>query len=265
MKGFLRLSCRAGLLLLWCCWAKAGPAGPIIDPAKITYLINGSAGQPYQYIVPVEEGSGIITDILNAVFEGSSFELDPQAIPVKRVKRFIYEGKLNYWVTYGFRSWTQAAPDDNQYLAEVDLFHYRYALIGYRDQAQTAALSPPVSWYGKRVVVISGFQYSGVKKQLIAQGAEIIGAQDQFHALELLQRGRGDFYLGNPDRVSYLWAKLGEPWQRFESFPVGVTLPVTIMMDNAFSDNFKRFVNQRLATLQQTGVIDNILARYSVQ
>jgi ABC-type amino acid transport substrate-binding protein len=58
---------------------------------------------------------------------------------------------------------------------------------------------------------------------------------------------------------------LGEPWQQFESFPVGVALPVTIMMDNAFSDDFKRFVNERLATLQQSGVIDNILARYSVQ
>lgn len=265
-----------GFLLLWVSVGQSAVYAdslsgsfPASDPAQITYLINGSAGQPYQYIEPVEEGSGIITDILSAVFEGSRFKLDPQAIPVKRVKRFIYGGKLNYWITYGFRSWTQTAPEGNQYLAEVDLFHCRYALIGYRDQqraaGQSQSQSQPVSWYGKRVVVISGFQYSGVKKWLITLGAKIVGAQDQFHALELLQRGRGDFYLGNPDRVSYLWTKLGEPWQQFESFPVGEALPITIMMDNAFSDDFKRFVNERLATLQQSGVIDNILARYSVQ
>lgn len=252
------------LALLWGYWSQIALAQNASDPAKITYLINGSAGQPYQYLVPVEEGSGIITDILTKVFAGSRYQLDSQAIPVKRVKRSIYEGKLNHWITYGFRSWANPTAESNQYLAEVDLFHYRYALIGYRKQFP-GAQEQAVAWHGKRVVVIRGYQYSGVKKQLIAQGASIIDAEDQFHALELLQRGRGDLYLGNPDRVSYLWHKLGEPWQQFVSFPVGEELPVTLMMDSAFSAEFKTFVNQRLQNLKQAGAIDHILARYSVQ
>ncbi len=233
------------------------------DPHRLTYLINGSAGEPYQYLNANSDGQGIITDILTEVFRDSTFHLDPQAIPVKRVKRYMYESEFNHWITYGFRSWS-TGKTQGLHFASVDLFNYRYALVGYRARNDLEALSNSNKWQGKRIVVISGFQYSGLKAELRSQGAEFIGAQDQTHALELLQRQRADFYLGNPDRVAYLWAKLDEDWKEFIAVPLGNEIPVTIMMADSFSPEFKQFVDMRLAALKREGFVDSVLTRYSV-
>ncbi len=229
----------------------------------LTYLINGSAGEPYQYLHDNNDGQGIITDILTEVFRSSSYKLIPEAIPVKRVKRYMYESEFNHWITYGFRSWATTEAQGLHFSA-VDLFNYRYALIGYRARNNLANLPHSNKWQGKRIVVISGFQYSGLKAELREQGAEFIGAQDQTHALELLQRQRADFYLGNPDRVAYLWTKLNEDWQEFIAVPLGSEIPVTIMMADSFSPEFKQFVDIRLATLKREGFVDSVLTRYSV-
>ncbi len=230
---------------------------------RLTYLINGSAGEPYQYLHANSDGQGIITDILVEVFRGSSYRLEHEAIPVKRVKRYMYESEFNHWITYGFRSWADGNTQ-GQHLAAVDLFNYRYALVGYRASLGLELLSGNNPWQNKRIVVISGYQYSGLKAELKARGAEFIGARDQAHALALLKRKRADLYLGNPDRVAYLWAKLGEDWQRFVSVPMGSEIPATIMMDDSFSPEFKRFVDERLATLKREGFVDSVLTRYSV-
>jgi polar amino acid transport system substrate-binding protein len=233
------------------------------DSTRLTYLINGSAGEPYQYLHANNDGQGIITDILTEVFRNSSYNLVSEAIPVKRVKRYMYESEFNHWLTYGFRSWA-TGKTQGLHFASVDLFNYRYALVGYRARNDLEALSNSNKWQGKRIVVISGFQYSGLKAELRSQGAEFIGAQDQAHALELLQRQRADFYLGNPDRVAYLWAKLDEDWKEFIAVPLGNEIPVTIMMADSFSSEFKQFVDMRLAALKREGFVDSVLTRYSV-
>lgn len=270
MRVSKRLNRISVTCLLWCLYVFLMPFkaySSVISVEKeqhrLMYLINGSAGEPYQYLHANNDGQGIITDILTEVFRNSSYHLVPEAIPVKRVKRYMYESEFNHWITYGFRSWATGKVQGLHFSA-VDLFNYRYALIGYRARNDLERLSNSNKWQGKRIVVISGFQYSGLKAELREQGAEFIGAQDQTHALELLQRQRADFYLGNPDRVAYLWAKLDEDWKEFVAVPLGNEIPVTIMMADSFSPEFKQFVDIRLAALKREGFVDSVLTRYSV-
>lgn len=271
-RGVMYRVLAVGLLMVLGCSLRA-VAAP--DALPLPYLIYGSAGQPFQGLTLTSQGDGIISDVVFRVFAGSPYRPEFRVMPVRRIKRDMYAGREQVWVAYGFRSWTADALWGRQHLAAVDLFHYHYGLMFFDPavaagrsavdaQRDLPALAQLVA--GRTVAVISGFQYGGLERALEQRGAHLIAAEDQYHALSLLERRRADFYLGNLQRNQYFLRH--DP--RYAGFPplqqvdLQVATGVTLMFGENTPAELRAWADRRLGELVQDGYVAEVLERYGM-
>ncbi|GLS24820.1 substrate-binding periplasmic protein [Marinibactrum halimedae] len=230
-----------------------------LDPLTLQYLVYDTTGAPIQ-ISPASEDlppGGIISEVIFAIFNGSDYTILPRTRPIARIKRDTYEEKLDNWITYGLRSWENDPDWGGQFLASTDILNYEYSLVYLKGKT-----APASDLTGKVISVIQGYQYGALLGNLSNRGATILEVKSQVDAIEALQRGRADFYLGNLPRMQYLVNNQNINNVTLMGQSLNYATPLTIMMSKDTPETLRIFVNDRLRLLKEKNALDAIVSYY---
>ncbi|WP_317933461.1 transporter substrate-binding domain-containing protein [Halioxenophilus sp. WMMB6] len=229
---------------------------------SINYLIYEGAVEPYQIAHGSGPAKGIISDIVFAIFADSGITVETVIKPAPRIKRDIYQASKGCWISYGFRSWQSDPSWSQQVMSEIDLFPYQYSLMSVDPANQIQQLKVDIK--NKILVTIKGFQYDHLVQQLKTLGMNVLEAKNQRHAMELLLRHRGDYYLGNYPRMAYVNSKYHLGANHLYNYPLDHAPPVTLIMSREVPMATQQWINERLRALKADGTINAIVERYQM-
>ena len=230
---------------------------------NINYLVYGSAGEPLQIIEQDGLLSGFVTDVVNEVFAGKDWHIQPVMKPIKRIKREMVQGKAKRWIAYALRSWKSEGVWGNTTFADVDLLSYHLSL-GYKKSPISKSLSD-ISERG--VVWIQGFRYPGALEFSRRYDFRFQRAKDHTSMLKMVEAGRVYAFMEYAPRMVYVMNKLEVDRSGYEFLSLADEIPptsITLLMSNDLGSDVISFINHRLKAMEESGRIHELALRYGL-
>ncbi len=237
-----------------------GQASP---ETTVHYLVYGESGEPFQ-IAGAGIGTGVVTEIVEAVFEGSGIQLKAVVQPAKRINRLMVNGRYANWLTYGSVLWTLPEVTEKAVFAKTPLFHFYYVLVGTKYSSLPDVVTN-ASLQGQTIITIFGYSYPRMGALQARHGIKTIAAKSHQDAVKMLLAGRGDYYLAHPQRARWAIGRLGYNLNRFRFHNLAEhsqDIDISLLMDARMPPELQLFIEQRLRQLSASGRLAEIVARY---
>ncbi|WP_166269037.1 substrate-binding periplasmic protein [Marinobacter caseinilyticus] len=232
------------------------------DPTSIRYLVVDGKTRPFQIVEDNKSKGGIISDIVDAVFEGSPFTVRHQVLPVNRIRLSVSEGQINHWITFDSPVWDSFG-EKGEPVGDA-LFDTHHVLMTCKESIRSDVQSID-DLAGLSIVTIRHFNYLSLNE---AADSGIIWSVpvDRYDAgLELVRLGRTDGFIEMASRLRYHLNELDGNRSCFREIDVSAIIPdypVYLYLDRRWSAEFKRFVAARLHALSRSGKLQDIVSRY---
>ncbi|WP_109339427.1 substrate-binding periplasmic protein [Saliniradius amylolyticus] len=229
----------------------------------LTYLIYPGQVQPLQISQPGQPmHSGVITDIVKAIFAQQPYRLKTLMAPAQRMQRMREQGEVHHWLTYGAEPWLI----DGARLSQTPLFDWRHVLITRRD----IEVNQWNDLASVHLLLVRGYDYPQLQSYLSEQSDENVRFRISYvaspaHALRMLQKGRGDAYLDIDLRLQYHLRQLNMRANDYVIQSLSHLIPTIqmyLMYDGHLPEEAQHWLEYRLAELAQTGELKRIVDTY---
>jgi len=238
-----------------------------IAAERVTYLILAETVEP---IMIVREGDpmagGIMTEIVQLIFENSDFVIEPLVLPWQRMKTEFKQ--RDDWVTHGFpASFGSETPYE---MSVLPVFPFNHSAVTLKDSGITIQDLEDLD--NRTLILVENFQYPGLDEYIDMASTRgtngsvgVLRAFSPKGALEMLRHGRGDVVVDWQARIIY-----NLPAARLEftdvQFQDATRIVPTKNMHLIFSprqsDKFRTLVNSRIKTLTDSGQLYDLVKKY---
>lgn len=240
----------------------------LAENRRVSYFILAQTVEP---LMIVRDGDpmagGMFTEIVKKVFENSAYSVTPRVMPWQRMREELK--RRDDWVIHGFPSGFES--DIPYQLSEVPVFPFNHVAVTLK--ADDFAVAKPTDIFGKTVILVENFHYTGLDDYLTnpvaGNGSGDIVSVRAFNpegTLQMLRHKRGDLVIGWQARLLYHLSAAGLTMDDVHFQDASGIVP-TMHMHFAFSprwsNTFKRHVSARLTALQADGTLARIFAKYN--
>lgn len=241
----------------------AGKAFSSEAPIIVNYLVVEEKTQPFQIVS--EEGhsrGGIISDIVEAVFEGPAFAVKHHVMPVNRVQQSVADLKVHHWISFGSPVWTSFGEMGER--VGVPLFETRHVLMTCSPDVPSEIDSVD-DLAGLSIVTLRHFDYLGLN-EAVEEGLVRLIPVDRYTAgLELVRVGSVDGFIEMVSRLRYQRTQLEGDHSCIREVDASAIIPnypIHLYLDRRWPTTVKQFIAKRLEEMAAAGELEQIFNRY---
>jgi polar amino acid transport system substrate-binding protein len=238
------------------------------NKGRISYLILGGTVEPLMITKPDDPmAGGIITEIVELIFENSEYEIVPKVMPWKRMVEELRTG--DDWINYGFPVGNE--PGIPLEFSETPVMAFNHVAITLKSNHFNIDSVSDVA--GRIAILVENFHYPGLDphldKPLVGKGGGAIKTVRAFTpkgTLRMLQHERGDVVFGFHARMLYNLKDTGLSLNelRFQDASrIIPSQPLYLTMSPQQPAKVKQLINDGLKRLAADGTLERILQKYS--
>ncbi|MGF1752671.1 transporter substrate-binding domain-containing protein [Vibrio makurazakiensis] len=237
-------------------------SGTSIANEKIHYYVIEKQAQPFQIETGGDTHKGIVTDIVQAVFQDSSYEINYHTYPFNRMITLLEARDEENWITYGSPSWGNIQAEN---LSDIPIYNVKHSLLSSSQKPFNFEETDDLN--NKAVVLLLGFEYPNLEPLIKKGSVEELRVKDYTAAFRVLQRIPGDtVFVEMESRMKYNLQKQNLDPDAFllQSFSSVIPdYPIHLAFDPKMDAKLQSFINQRLKTLQSSGELETIISNYN--
>lgn len=226
----------------------------------LNYLVIEDQAEPFQIVNQSNQHSGIVSDLLFKIFENSTYQLNVNSYPFKRMIRTIEDKTFPYWITYGSVSWS---PPQNLNLSECSILTVRHILLPPKEEM--ISLHGIGDLIGQRIILLFGFEYPYLDTYLDAGQMTALRVQSYSSAFKALTFKRGIGFIEMESRIKYNLKKMGENYNDYHPVDMSNIIPqydIRFALSPQMPDEIKRYIDDRCHQLKRSGEYEKIVNKY---
>ncbi|MGF1682205.1 substrate-binding periplasmic protein [Photobacterium minamisatsumaniensis] len=226
----------------------------------INYYVIAKQAAPFQ----IEENNrhkGIVTDIVNAVFENSPYDINTHTFPFNRMITLLEAGGEPNWITYGSPNWGGVQAEN---LSDIPIYNVKHVLVSSSKKSPT--FNSMSDMEDKVVVLLHGFDYPQLIPYIEGGQVEELRVKDYSAAFRVIKKLPGDTaFIEMESRIKYNLKKQNQNTKdyKIQSFSTVIPdYPIYLAFDPNMDPEIQSFINSRLSELKTAGKLDNIVKPY---
>lgn len=232
------------------------------DPDTVNYMVVDEKTGPFQIVRNGKSDGGIISDIVDKVFEGSQYVVQHHVMPVNRIRVSVAESKISRWVAFDSPVWNSFGASGEA--LGPPLFQTHHVLVTCSDKVPRVIGSID-DLAGLSVVTLRYFDYLALN-QAAKDGIIRSIPVDRYDAgIQLVSLGRADGFIEMASRLRYHLGSLAGDFSCVREVDVSAIIPdypIYLYGDRRWSSRFKFFVKDRLEWMANSGELDRIIRHY---
>lgn len=254
---------KSNLLVAWLvlqmCWFGVVRAD---EAAKVHYLVVDEKTRPFQIVEDNQSRGGIVSDMVDAIFAGTDYEVTHQVLPVNRLRVQVHENRVNHWVAFDAPVWNSFGKEGE--MLPQPLFNTRHVLLTCRPDLP-AKITSIDQLDSLSVVMLRHFDYLAISEAGERGQLQAVPV-DRFEAgLNLVQLGRADGFVEMVSRLRYYLMDYPGDKSCFREVDLSQIIPeypIHLSVDRDWSEAFRNLVSERLEELAGSGELDRIYQKY---
>ncbi|WP_299018061.1 ABC transporter substrate-binding protein [uncultured Photobacterium sp.] len=232
-----------------------------VNAETINYYVIAKQAAPFQIENNAGNHSGIVTDIVRAIFKDSQYELDYHTYPFNRMISLLEAGGKPNWITYGSPGWGSVQAEN---LSDIPIYNVKHVLVS--SHKNTFSFKTMDDLTDKVVVVLHGFDYPQLAPYFNSGQVEELRVKDYSAAFRVIKKLPGDTtFVEMESRVKYNLNKKNEDLSKFDLQPFSSVIPdypVYLAFDPKMDSEIQNFINSKLKELKTSGRISQIINSY---
>ncbi|MBW3695231.1 transporter substrate-binding domain-containing protein [Vibrio sp. T187] len=236
-------------------------AGSVSAAEPIHYYVIEKQAQPFQIEKNGVTHSGIVTDIVKAVFDDTKYELKYHTYPFNRMITQLEAREQENWITYGSPTWGNIQSAN---LSDIPIYNVKHTLMS--SNKKPFEFEDMKDLDDKAVVLLMGFEYPNLDPYIEQGKLAELRVKDYTAAFRVLKRIPGDtVFVEMESRVKYNLAmqKLDPKSFQIQSFSSVIPdYPIHLAFDPKMDQQLQGFINQRLKDLKSSGKLEAIVDSY---
>ena len=236
-------------------------SGYAVSSEPLHYYIIASQAQPFQI---EEEGGahkGMVTDIVEAVFQDSDYDINYHTYPFNRMISKLEARENDNWVTYGSPSWGNIQSEN---LSNIPIYNVKHSLLS--SGKKPFEFNTIDDLEGKAVVLLLGFEYPNLDPYIAEGKLNEIRVKDYTAAFRVLNRTPGDtVFVEMESRIKYNLKDQNLDINDYQLQRFGSVIsdyPIHLAFDPQMKPELQSFINQRLVEMRDNGQLDDIVGKY---
>lgn len=226
----------------------------------INYYVIAKQAAPFQ-IEDHNQHSGIVTDIVKAVFSNSDYQIEYHTYPFNRMISLLEAGGEPNWITYGSPEWGSVQADN---LSAEPIYNVRHVLVSSHKKPFQFNTIEDIR--NKVVVLLHGFDYPQLLPYINNGTVEELRVKDYGAAFRVIHKLPGDAtFVEMESRVRYNMNIQHLDDDQYDIQPFGAVIPdypIYLAFDPLMDPKLETFINQRLKELKTAGAINDIIQKY---
>ena len=203
----------------------------------------------------------MVSDIVEAVFDDSQYEINYHTYPFNRMIDKLDARENPNWVTYGSPSWGNIQSIN---LSKDPIYNVKHVLLSSGKKPFEFNTIDDLD--GKAVVLLVGFEYPNLEPYIKQGKLNEIRVKDYTAAFRVLNRAPGDtVFVEMESRIKYNLneQKLSiDDYQMQEFGSVINNYPIHLAFDPEMDPKLQTFIDQRLDQMKDDGRLDDIVQSY---
>lgn len=231
----------------------------------VTYLIVEDKSRPFQIVVNGKSAGGIVSEMVDAIFQGSRYSVKHQVYPVNRLRQVVADDKVAGWIAYEAVQWHTFG--NRGLMIEEPLFETHHVMLTCRQDIPDP-LTSLADLKGMKILTLRNFSYPELGKAASDEGIKELPIDRYDAGIDLVRMGRADGFVEMQSRLSYhvaeaLAGESSASCLRMVDFSrIIPDYPIYLSVDMRWSRGFRDFVAQRIRELRQSGELAAIQRRY---
>lgn len=246
-------------------WVASGLllAGQIQAQTLVNYLVVEDKTRPFQIVENGESDGGIVSDIVDAIFAGSDYTVNPMVYPVNRLRQVVADDEVHNWIAYDAVPWKTFG--NRGLFVEEPILRTHHVMLTCRQNIPEHILDVS-DLQDLSVVTLRNFEYPSLDTAA-SQGHLRQIPIDRYEAgIKLVSLGRADGFVEMEARLRYhirSMPEAGSACLRWLDFSAVIPdFPLYLVIDINWPPEFREFVRNRIVELRQSGELTQIRARY---
>lgn len=233
----------------------------IASAKDVNYYVISKQAAPFQIENKADQHSGIVTDIVKKVFEGSSYAINYHSYPFNRMISILEDGGQPNWITYGSPSWGGVQAEN---LSEEPIYTVKHVLLSSKKNEFTFTDMKDMN--SKIVVLLHGFDYPQLTPYIKSGDIEELRVKDYQAAFRIVKKLQGDAAFVEMDsRIKYNLSQLGLDNEQYKTQSFNKVIPdypIYLALDPNMDKSIQSFINSRLKSMKDSGELDIIVNKY---
>ncbi len=205
--------------------------------------------------------SGIVTEIVQAVFENSQYEVNYHTYPFNRMISKLNMGGKSNWITYGSPGWGGVQAKN---LSDIPIYKVKHVLMNSKKKPFQFNTVDDIK--NKAVVLLHGFDYPQLQPGFDDGSIEELRVKDYAAAFRIIKKLPGDtVFVEMQSRINFNVRQQSiDPKQfQMQSFSAVIPdYPIYLAFDPNMDNKIQKFINRRLTELKAAGKLDQIIEKY---
>jgi len=228
---------------------------------QVNYYVIAEQARPFQIEQQGQMHSGIVTDIVSAIFAESDYQVNYHTYPFKRMISILEEGAEPNWLTYGSPNWSKVQSEN---LSEEPIYTVKHVLVSSSEKL--LEFKNMSTMHGRSIVLLLGFDYPNLIPFFEDGWVNEMRVKNYDAAYRVITRTPGDTaFVEMESRILYNFKRLNLPLDNIQIQAFSSVIPdYSIYL--AFSPHMKpeiqNYINTRLVKLTSSGEIDKIIRKY---
>lgn len=235
--------------------------GTYATAAEVNYYVIADQARPFQIEQQGQMHSGIVTDIVSAIFAESDYQVNYHTYPFKRMISILKEGGEPNWLTYGSPNWGKVQSEN---LSEEPIYTVKHVLVSSSEKP--LEFKNMDTMHGRSIVLLLGFDYPNLIPFFEDGSVNEIRVKDYDAAYRVITRTPGDTaFVEMESRVMYNLKRLNLSLEDFQIQSFDSVIPdysIYLAFSPQMQPETQDYINTRLVELKTSGEIDEIIQRY---
>ncbi|ANP67911.1 MULTISPECIES: substrate-binding periplasmic protein [Vibrio] len=228
---------------------------------QVNYYVIAEQARPFQIEQQGQMHSGIVTDIVSAIFAESDYQVNYHTYPFKRMISILEEGAEPNWLTYGSPNWGKVQSEN---LSEEPIYTVKHVLVSSSEKP--LEFKNMDTMHGRSIVLLLGFDYPNLTPFFENGSVNEMRVKDYNAAYRVISRTPGDTaFVEMESRVLYNLKRLNLPLENFQIQPFSSVIPdysIYLAFSPQMQPETQNYINTRLVELKASGEIDEIIQKY---
>mgnify|MGYP000607373891 CR=1 FL=1 len=155
----------------------------------VNYLVVDEIAKPFQITHDGQSQGGIVSDIVDKIFEDSPYTIKRQTLPLNRLYSVIESGEVKNWIAYDSKVWNSLKMW--RHLIDEPLFPVTHSFLTCQN-----GMHPPINSVDdikqQRIAIIKGFDYPELEVLQKKNQLELVSVNNYTQGIKLTALNRVD-------------------------------------------------------------------------